>query len=394
MSSQLRSLLNGFDTVLPEGSLEAKCALDRPLRVKVGFDPTAADLHLGHAVLFKKLADFQSLGHQIVIIIGDYTARIGDPSGRNSTRPPLSPEQINEFANTYEEQLFIWLDKDKTEVRYNSEWYDHFDLKDILHICGQVTLAQLLERDDFSKRYSAQLPIGMHELLYPILQGYDSVMVKADVELGGTDQTFNLMMGRECQRMYQQAPQAVCTVPLLVGTDGVKKMSKSYGNHIALKDSAQEMYGKAMSIPDQLLWSYFSLLTHEAAHDIEKRAEKVEQGENPMTHKHDLARHLVERYHGSAQAAQSHQGFIDQFSRKQVPDDMVEIEVALTDVAVPLHVLLREWELAKSSSDARRLITQGAVKINGHKVHEDHIFDVGTYVLQVGKRRWLKVTFY
>ncbi len=386
------SLLAGFDTVLPEGSLTAKCALGRPLTIKAGFDPTASDLHLGHAVLFKKLTDFQSEGHHVVVVIGDYTARIGDPSGRNATRPPLSEVQIMAHAKTYEEQLFMWLDPRKTEVRYNSEWYNSFHLNDVLRLCSQVTIAQLLERDDFSKRYQSNLPIGMHELLYPLLQGYDSVMVKADVELGGTDQTFNLMMGRECQRFFDQEPQSVCTVPLLEGTDGVKKMSKSYDNYVAVKDTPQDMYGKLMSIPDDVLWTYYRLLTSESQADIEQRQKHVTSGGNPMSHKHDLAKHIVGRYHSEDHASQAHQGFVEQFSRKQVPEHMPEKHVVLADCQQPLHVMLRDWQMCQSSSEAARLIKQGAVKRDGQRIIDPAVsWQQGIFTMQVGKRRWLKI---
>lgn len=392
MSRDYSQLILGCEQVLPAGELEKKCGLDRPLRIKAGFDPTAADLHLGHAVLFKKLADFQDQGHEIVIIIGDYTAKIGDPSGRNTTRPPLTDETILAHAKTYEEQLYTWLSAEKTEVFYNSSWYESFDLNQIIKLAGKVTVAQLMERDDFSKRYKENQPIGMHELLYPILQGYDSVMVKADVELGGTDQTFNLMMGRELQRIYHQPPQVVCTLPLLEGTDGVKKMSKSYDNYIAVKDEPQPMYGKLMSIPDAVLWRYFMLLTDEGAQAIEARKQAVLAGENPMTHKHDLAVAIVTKYHDAIKADDAQQGFVSQFSEKKVPKDMLAVTLSGEQKEQPLSVLLRDWQQCQSSSEAMRLLKQGAIKMNGERVnHNDVQWESGEYTLQVGKRRWLKV---
>ena len=392
MSRDYSQLIIGCEQVLPVGELEKKCALDRPLRVKAGFDPTAADLHLGHAVLFKKLADFQSQGHEVIVIIGDYTAKIGDPSGRNTTRPPLTDEAIKSHAKTYEDQLYTWLDPQQTQVVYNSSWYDSFDLTQMIQLAGKVTVAQLMERDDFAKRYKDNQPIGMHELLYPILQGYDSVMVKADVELGGTDQTFNLMMGRELQRLYKQAPQVVCTLPLLEGTDGVKKMSKSYDNYIAVKDKHQTMYGKLMSIPDAVLWRYFMLLTDESAEAIEERKQAVLGGDNPMSHKHDMAVAIVSKYHDELKATESKEGFIAQCSEKKVPTDMPGVTLLDAQRSQPLSVLLREWGLCQSSSEAIRLIKQGAVKLNGERIHSGEIAWLsGENILQVGKRRWLKV---
>lgn len=392
MSRDYSQLIIGCEQVLPVGELEKKCALDRPLRIKAGFDPTAADLHLGHAVLFKKLADFQSQGHEVIVIIGDYTAKIGDPSGRNTTRPPLTDEAIKSHAKTYEDQLYTWLDPQQTQVVYNSSWYDSFDLTQMIQLAGKVTVAQLMERDDFAKRYKDNQPIGMHELLYPILQGYDSVMVKADVELGGTDQTFNLMMGRELQRLYKQAPQVVCTLPLLEGTDGVKKMSKSYDNYIAVKDKHQTMYGKLMSIPDAVLWRYFMLLTDESAEAIEERKQAVLGGDNPMSHKHDMAVAIVSKYHDELKATESKEGFIAQFSEKKVPTDMPGVTLLDAQRSQPLSVLLREWGLCQSSSEAIRLIKQGAVKLNGERIHSGEIAWLsGENILQVGKRRWLKV---
>lgn len=390
MLSDLDQLLLGTDHNLPQDGLKILLESGKKLKVKAGFDPTAKDLHLGHTVLIEKLRQFQALGHEVIFIVGDYTALIGDPSGRNSTRPPLTPEQVKENAKTYTEQVFKILDKGKTTVVYNNDWLGKLNSIDLIRLAATQTVAQMLERDDFSKRYKDNQPIRIHEFLYPLLQGYDSYAVEADIELGGSDQTFNLLMGREIQKAYNMAQQSIITMPLLEGLDGVKKMSKSYGNYIALNADPVDMYGQVMSISDALMWRYYELVSGLKAQDIQALKLSVEQGENPRDIKRALAHRLVARFHSEALADQAQEDFIAQFSNKSTPKDVEERMVTLEELKKPLNVLLRDWSLTNSSSEANRLIKQNAIKLDGvvivdtSKIQSEH-------VLQVGKRRLLKL---
>lgn len=382
----LARILRGATKVVSESELRAKLAKGTPLRVKLGVDPTAPDIHLGHTVVLSKLRTFQELGHKVVFIIGDFTASIGDPSGRDSTRPPLSDEAIQKNIETYTDQVFKVLDPAKTEVRYNGEWlYDlfnranpHFILKSLLR---RHTVQQLMEREDFAQRQKAGEPISMLELMYPLFQGYDSVAVKADVELGGNDQLFNLLMGREMQKDEGQPPQVVMTLPLLEGLDGVRKMSKSYGNHVGVKDAPADMYGKLMSVPDQLMWKYFELLTEEVLDDVKAL--------HPKAAKQRLAWLIVERFHGGPAADAAQAGFDKVFSRKENPEDVETYELK---GAVDVVQLLVEAQLAASKSEARRLVEQGGVQLEGRKISlNEKIAVTAPSILKVGKRRFKKL---
>ncbi len=388
--SKLDQLLVGVDSCLPKGQLELLLEENRPLKIKAGFDPTAKDLHLGHTVLIEKLRQFQELGHEVIFIVGDYTALIGDPSGRNATRPPLSPEQVTENAKTYTEQVFKILDSNKTTVLYNNEWLGQLSSMDLIELAASQTVARMLERDDFSKRYKENQPISIHEFIYPLLQGYDSYAVKADVELGGTDQTFNLLMGREIQKSKGIKPQAILTMPLLEGTDGVRKMSKSYDNYIALNATAADMYGQVMSISDELMWRYYELISGLSIEDIEALRLSVTHGANPRDLKRNLAHIIVQRFHGEAVADTAQSAFIEQFSRKKTPDDIITVNLSIEQLVMPLGVLLRDLAMASSSSEGNRLIKQGAVRL-----YDVVIFDMSSFktdhVLKVGKRRVFRV---
>ena len=389
--SPLEQILVGVDTHLPEGQIEALLAEDRPLKIKAGFDPTAKDLHLGHTVLIEKLRQFQALGHEVIFIVGDYTALIGDPSGRNATRPPLSPQQVAENAKTYTEQVFKILDKDKTTVVFNSEWLGKLTSMDLIQLAASQTVARMLERDDFSKRYRDNQPISIHEFLYPILQGYDSYAIEADVELGGTDQTFNLLMGREIQKSRGMKPQAVLTMPLLEGTDGVKKMSKSYDNYIALNATAVDMYGQIMSISDELMWRYYDLISGLEISEIDRIKQSVRDGENPRDIKRKLAHTIVARFHGEATADTAQTAFIEQFSKRNIPSDIAEVKLSEEQRSMPLGVLLRDLGMTNSSSEGNRLIKQGAVKLDNQVIEDTSLF-TGDHVLSVGKRRLIKIS--
>lgn len=390
--SQLDQILVGVENHLPEGQIEALLAEGRPLKVKAGFDPTAKDLHLGHTVLIEKLRQFQALGHEVIFIIGDYTALIGDPSGRNATRPPLSSEQVRENAKTYTEQVFKILDPDKTRVVFNNDWLGQLSSMDLIQLAASQTVARMLERDDFSKRYKENLPISIHEFLYPILQGYDSYAIEADIELGGTDQTFNLLMGREIQKSKRMKPQAVLTMPLLEGTDGVKKMSKSYNNYIALNAEAVDMYGQVMSVSDELMWRYYDLISGLGVEEIQALKDSVSEGANPRDLKRRLSHMVVARFHSEEAADQAQTVFIEQFSKKNIPTDVPTVTLTAQQLAMPLGVLLRELSMASSSSEGSRLIKQGAVRLDNAVIQDMEPFKRGqTHVLQVGKRRLLKV---
>ena len=369
--------------------LERAAKTGKPLRVKLGADPTAPDIHLGHTVVIRKLKSFQDLGHTVIFLIGDFTGLIGDPTGKSQTRPPLSAEEIAANAETYKTQIFKLLDADKTEVRFNSEWFNNFGAADFIKLAAQTTVKQILERDDFTKRLQDEKPIALHELLYPLVQGYDSVALNADVELGGTDQKFNLLMGRNLQREYAQEPQVILTTPLLEGLDGVQKMSKSLGNYIGINDAPDEMFGKIMSISDALMWRYYELLTDVSASEIERMKAS---DENPRNFKVNLAKLIIKDFHSQSAATEAEAEFNRRFVNKEIPDEIEE--KTLTESRWKLAKLLTETDLTASASEARRLIEQGGVKINHEKAtnanHEIEITSDGV-LLQVGKRRFLRV---
>jgi len=384
----------GSSELLLESELKQKLSQDRPLRIKAGFDPTAPDLHLGHTVLLNKMRQLQNLGHHALFLIGDFTGMIGDPTGKNSARPPLSREQVIENAKSYREQVFKVLDPAKTEVVFNSTWMDKFSAVDLIRLASTHTVAQMLERDDFSKRYTNNLPIAIHEFIYPLVQGYDSVALKADIELGGTDQKFNLLMGRELQKHFGQPSQCVLTMPLLEGTDGVNKMSKSLGNYIGITDNPQEMFGKLMSISDDLMWRYLELLSFEDMATITKWREETVQGRNPRDIKVLLAQELVTRFHNRLAADNALIDFEARFKQGVLPDDMAEISVNSSDGTIGVAQLLKQAGLVDSTSDALRMITQAAVKLDGERISDKALqIKAGTIVVaQVGKRKFARVT--
>lgn len=390
IENALREIARGAEEIIPLDELKKKLESGRQLTIKLGMDPTAPDIHLGHTVILNKLRTFQKLGHKIVLIIGDFTASIGDPSGKNSTRPELPREQIIENAKTYAEQAFKILDKDLTEIRYNSEWCEKLGAAGTIKLASKLTVARMLERDDFSKRFASKQPIAIHEFLYPLFQGYDSVAIKADVELGGTDQKFNLLMGRELQKDAGMEPQCVLMMPLLVGLDGVVKMSKSKHNYIGVTEAPKEMFGKIMSISDDLMWSYYDLLSFKNIDEIKAVHDKCNSGEmNPRDAKIELGREIVARYHGEDAANAAVEGFKSQFAKGALPDDIPEVTV--TSTTIPN--LLKDAGLCASTSDAMRMIKQSAVKCDG-KVITDKSAPVekGSAIWQVGKRRFAKVT--
>ena len=372
--------------------LERSAKTGKPLRIKLGVDPTSPDIHLGHTVVVRKLKAFQDLGHTVIYLIGDFTAMIGDPSGRNVTRPPLSREEIEHNAKTYRDQVYKLLDPERTEVRYNSEWMGKFDAADFIKLAARTTVKQILERDDFEKRMTAHQPISLHELLYPLVQGYDSVALNADVELGGTDQKFNLLSGRNLQREYDQEPQVVITTPLLEGLDGVQKMSKSYGNYIGIDEPASEMFGKVMSISDELMWKYYELVTDLTPSEISNLRSQIEAGENPRNIKVNLAKLIIADFHSQADADAAEEDFNRRFVQKEIPD---EIDEKVVDAgAHQLAQLIADTGLAASKGEARRLIEQGGVKVNGEKAtaaNAEIAVDGEGLLLQVGKRKFLRV---
>ena len=389
----LQVIKRGCDELLLESELMERLKNGRPLRVKAGFDPTAPDLHLGHTVLINKLRHFQDLGHHIMFLIGDFTGLIGDPTGKNATRPPLSREQIFENAKTYKEQVFKILDPEKTEVCFNSAWFDELGAAGMIKLAAQHTVARMLERDDFAKRYASGLPIAIHEFLYPLCQGYDSVAMRADVELGGTDQKFNLLVGRELQKHYGQAPQCVLTMPLLEGLDGVSKMSKSLGNYIGIDEAPREIFGKVMSVSDELMWRYFDLLSFRDSAEIARLKASVASGLNPRDVKVMLGQELVTRFHSRGAAEEALAEFEARFRQGVLPDDMPELKLHIGG-ALSLVQVLKQAGLTASTSEALRMIEQGAVRANGDKVSDKSVtITVGeTVVLQVGKRKFAKVT--
>ncbi len=390
---QLAEIKRGVDELLLEEELIKKLESGRPLRIKAGFDPTAPDLHLGHTVLLNKLRQFQNLGHEVMFLIGDFTAMIGDPTGKSATRPPLTRDDVIENATTYEQQIFKVLDPEKTLVMFNSSWMNEMSSADLIQLAGKHTVARMLERDDFSKRYSAGQPISIHEFLYPLIQGYDSVAMKADLELGGTDQKFNLLVGRQLQSSFGQSPQVVLTMPILEGLDGVQKMSKSLDNYIAINDAPDEQFGKLMSISDDLMWRYFELLSFRPLSEIEAWRQEVEQGKNPRDIKFELGRELVARFHGKAAGDKAVENFISRFQKGAMPDDIEEHCINSVDGSIGIASLLKGVGLVTSTSDAMRMIKQGAVKIDGERVDDSRLkMAVGSWhIYQVGKRRFAKV---
>jgi tyrosyl-tRNA synthetase len=384
----------GTDEILLQSELESRLKEERQLRVKAGFDPTAPDLHLGHTVLINKLRQFQMLGHEVMFLIGDFTGMIGDPSGKNVTRKPLSRDEVIENAKTYEEQIFKILDPERTLVMFNSSWMSAMSSAELVQLAGKYTVARMLEREDFAKRYRGGQSISIHEFLYPLVQGYDSVAMKADVELGGTDQKFNLLVGRELQRHYDQPAQIVLTMPILEGLDGVQKMSKSLGNYIGIHEPPNEMFGKLMSVSDDLMWRYFELLSFRPATEIDGWRAQVEAGGmNPRDVKFALAEEIVDRFHGAGAGDRSRQQFIRQFQKGAMPDDMPEKTLASGPEGLPIGNLLKEAGLVSSTSEAFRLMRQGAVRVDGERVEDrDLRFAPGTgHVFQVGKRRFARV---
>ena len=389
---QLELLTRGTEEIIPEDSFLEQIKSKQTLRVKAGFDPTSPDLHLGHTVLLNKMKVFQDLGHEVIFLIGDFTGLVGDPSGVNETRPVLSEEQLVKNAETYKEQVFKILDPSKTEIRFNSEWMKKIDPSEFIKMLSSYTVARMLERDDFSKRYKSQQPISIHEFLYPILQGFDSVKLKADIELGGTDQKFNLLLGREVQKHYGFKQQSVLTVPLLEGLDGVKKMSKSLGNYIALEDSPDDMFGKIMSISDELMWRYFQLLSFKSSDQISTYKKEVEEGLNPRDIKFLLAEEIVDRFHqGSGQ--RSKENFVNRFQKGNISQDIQEITLHIDSESELLTRILKESQLLKSTSDAMRMIKQGAVKIGDKKVSDDKfkINRGSENIIQVGKKKVARI---
>jgi len=389
----LAILLRGTDEVLIEQELIKKLKEGRPLRIKAGFDPTAPDLHLGHTVLINKLKQFQDLGHEVLFLIGDFTGMIGDPTGKNVTRKPLTRDEVIDNAKTYEEQIFKILDPTKTLVMFNSSWMNAMSPADLIQLAAKHTVARMLERDDFSKRFKGGQPIAIHEFLYPLIQGYDSVAMKADVELGGTDQKFNLLVGRQLQEVFGQKPQVVITMPILEGLDGVQKMSKSLNNYIGIADAADDMFGKLMSISDELMWRYFELLSFRPMAEIKLWMHECEQGANPRNYKVKLAQEIIERFHNSEAARKALENFEARFQRGAIPDEMDELELKVEGVSYCIANLLKDAGLTVSTSEAIRMINQGAVKIDGEKISDPklEISVNAENVYQVGKRKFARV---
>ncbi|HHW1563424.1 TPA: tyrosine--tRNA ligase [Pseudomonas aeruginosa] len=392
VEEQLALIQRGADEILVEAELVAKLKRGQPLRIKAGFDPTAPDLHPGHTVLINKLRQFQDLGHQVIFLIGDFTGMIGDPSGKSVTRPPLTREQVLENAETYKSQVFKILDPAKTEVAFNSTWMDQLTPADFIRLASQYTVARMLERDDFSKRYASNQPIAIHEFLYPLVQGYDSVALKADVELGGTDQKFNLLMGRELQRAYGQEAQVILTMPLLEGLDGVKKMSKSLGNYIGIQEAPGVMYSKLVSIPDTLMWRYFELLSFRSLDEIDSFRKDVEAGANPRDIKIKLAEEIVARFHGEEAAASAHKSAGNRLKDGELPEDLPEIELSSPE-DMPVASVLNKAGLVKNAAAARDLLGAGSVKVDGQVVDRTFMLALGeTRVFQAGKKAFARIT--
>ncbi|WP_158972220.1 tyrosine--tRNA ligase [Paraglaciecola sp. L3A3] len=393
--SAMAEIQRGAEEILIEEELVAKLKEGKPLKIKAGFDPTAPDLHLGHTVLINKLRTFQQLGHEVIFLIGDFTGMIGDPTGKNVTRKPLTKEDVLANAETYKEQVFKILDPAKTTIRFNSEWMEKLGAAGMIKLAANQTVARMLERDDFKKRYASGQPIAIHEFIYPLVQGWDSVALESDVELGGTDQRFNLLMGRELQKSEGQRQQTVLMMPLLEGLDGVQKMSKSLGNYIGITDAPNDMFGKIMSISDDLMWRYYELLSFKAKADIDAIKQQVADGLNPRDTKIDLAKELIARFHSAEAAEAAHNDFIQRFQKNVIPDEMPEFDFDLPADGMLIANVLKESGLTNSTSDAMRMIKQGAVKLDGEKVENTkHVFDQAQLVvLQVGKRKFARVNF-
>ena len=390
----LAQIKRGTEEILVEVELVERLKQGRPLRIKAGFDPTAPDLHLGHTVLINKLRQFQDLGHEVMFLIGDFTGMIGDPTGKNVTRKPLTREDVLENAMTYEHQIFKILDPEKTTVLFNSQWMGAMNAADLIQVAARHTVARMLERDDFNKRYTSKQPIAIHEFLYPLIQGYDSVAMKADVELGGTDQKFNLLVGRELQKHYGQKPQVIITMPILEGLDGVQKMSKSLNNYIGISEPADEMFGKLMSVSDELMWRYFELLSFRSMEEIEQLKQDVAQGANPRDIKFQLGQEIVTRFHDRAAAEAAQENFVARFQKGAMPDEMPEVALESEAGSLGIASVLKGASLTGSTSEAFRMIKQGAVRIDGERVSDKGLtLGAGsTFVLQVGKRRFARVT--
>ena len=390
----MQQIKRGTDEILVESELEEKLKRKKPLNIKAGFDPTAPDLHLGHTVLINKMRQFQELGHHIMFLIGDFTGMIGDPSGKSVTRPPLSPEQIRQNAQTYQEQVFKILDPDTTEICFNSTWHGRKTSADMIRLASRHTVARMLERDDFSKRFKNNQPISIHELLYPLVQGWDSVEMKTDVELGGTDQKFNLLVGRELMKAEGMEPQITLTMPILEGLDGVQKMSKSLDNYIGIEDAPNDMFGKIMSVSDELMWRYFELLSFRPLAEIEALQNEVRQGKNPRDVKFLLAEELITRFHDAKRAKKARQDFIDRFSKGVIPDEMPEASIVLDGTTIGVATMLMQAGLTSSTSESFRMIKQGAVKLDGEKVDDKGLnLDKGrVLVAQVGKRKFTRIS--
>lgn len=393
-TTDLTELLRGTHEVLVEAELIKKLAESRPLRIKAGFDPTAPDLHLGHTVLINKLKQFQDAGHDILFLIGDFTGMIGDPTGKNVTRKPLSREDVEANAKTYQDQIFKILDPEKTTVMFNSTWMNAMSSAELIQLAAKNTVARMLERDDFHKRFTGNQPIAIHEFLYPLIQGYDSVAMKADVELGGTDQKFNLLMGRQLQEAFGQKPQVVMTMPILEGLDGVQKMSKSLNNYIGIADAPDEMFGKIMSISDELMWRYFELLSFRPMSEIAAWNSECQNGANPRDYKVKLAQEIIARFHDEAAAVKALENFEARFQRGAIPDEMDEVELKIEGENLGIANLLKEANLTASTSEAIRMINQGAAKIDGERIDNPklEIAASSTHVYQVGKRKFARVT--
>ncbi|MCP1672909.1 tyrosyl-tRNA synthetase [Natronocella acetinitrilica] len=392
-SDALADLKRGTDEILLDSELDERLASGRTLRIKAGFDPTAPDLHLGHTVLINKLRQFQDLGHEVYFLIGDFTGMIGDPSGKSATRKPLTREEVSANAETYREQVFRILDPERTRVVFNSDWMGKFTAADLIQLAARQTVARMLERDDFHKRYAGNQPIAIHEFLYPLVQGYDSVELRADVELGGTDQKFNLLMGRQLQQHYGQPPQVVMTVPILEGLDGVQKMSKSLNNYIGIKDAPDDMFGKVMSVSDDLMWRYFELLSFRSTAELRQLRQSVDDGANPRDIKFQLADELVGRFHGAAAAKAAQEAFVSRFQKGALPDEIPEHDIAAEGDGVPLPAALKLAGLVASTSEGNRMVGQGAVRIDGERVEDRGLLlaSGSDQVIQVGKRRIARV---
>ena len=389
----LEQIKRGAQEILVESALVERLNEGRSLRIKAGFDPTAPDLHLGHTVLLNKLRQFQELGHEAIFLIGDFTGMIGDPTGKNATRKPLSRDEVIENAETYETQIFKILDPEKTLVMFNSSWMNKMDAADLIQLAARHTVARMLERDDFSKRYSSGQPIAIHEFIYPLVQGYDSVALKADVELGGTDQKFNLLVGRQLQEAYGQKPQVVLTMPILEGLDGVQKMSKSLNNYIGISEAPDDMFGKLMSISDDLMWRYFELLSFRSMTEVRKLRREIDEGRNPRDIKFELGRELVTRFHSQSDADRAQENFIARFQKGALPQDILEVSLSAGDKGIQIANVLKDAGLTSSTSEAMRMIRQGAVRIDGERIADPKLLLMAgsSCVCQVGKRRFAHV---